>query len=675
MTVNIPPGISKQPEGQSILQGQDGSFSVEATGTSPFAYQWRLNGTNLTGKTTAALMLTGIQPADVGGYSVVVTNVAGSITSSVASLLVLSPQSIATQPVNLTVGLGQDAVFSVSASGTAPLIYQWKFNGEPLSGATNSQYNLTDARAVDLGNYSVFVTNSYGSVESSTVTLAVVEGWFRVVVNTNDSGSGSLRQAMLDVNSATASMRRSIVFNITNSSTTLNLSANLPILTNSVIIDGATPPGFAGTPLIEISGSSLISEGLHLNGGASTVRGLVINRFTGSGIILAANGSNVIQGNFIGTTRSGTDAAGNGGGIAIFAGADYTLIGGENPWEGNVISGNTGCALSINGPSYLTIQGNLIGVDVSGTLPLGSGAEGIFLQVGGFHKIGGTRRQAGNVVSANGASGIRTVGGSLHDVVFQGNFIGTDRSTTRALGNIGPGIWLNSGSSYFLVGGTEENTGNVVAFNGSHGIVVPSGTVSILGNSIFSNALAGIGNGLFFYPVLNGANSGAIATLINGTLSAVSNQNYRLEFFANPVCDTNGYGEGKTFIGFTSVTTDSNGNAAFSATIPVGNLAGQIITATATGEDNTTSEFSACRTIDPLPTSTSVTVSMPEIRPNAGFTFQLALPTGLTYVIEASSDTKNWIPIATNIALTPSVMVIDPSARNYNARFYRAVVR
>src|SRR5262249_39786928 len=93
------------------------------------------------------------------------------------------------------------------------------------------------------------------------------------------------------------------------------------------------------------------------------------------------------------------------------------------------------------------------------------------------------------------------------------------------------------------------------------------------------------------YPVLGSAVSSASSTVITGTLNSAPSETFHLEFFASPTADPSGYGEGKTYLGSTSVTTDSSGHASFSVTAPVGNLAGQVISATATDPGNNTSEF------------------------------------------------------------------------------------
>ena len=125
LTVLVPPSITAQPTNLSVVGGANASFSVTASGTAPLSYQWQFNGAGLAGATGTSLTLASVQPTNGGSYTVVVTNTAGSVTSAVAVLTVLVPPAITAQPTNLSVVEGANASFSVTASGTEPLSYQW----------------------------------------------------------------------------------------------------------------------------------------------------------------------------------------------------------------------------------------------------------------------------------------------------------------------------------------------------------------------------------------------------------------------------------------------------------------------------------------------------------------------------------------------------------------------
>ncbi len=172
LVVIEPPVIYSQPQSRTNLAGTSASFSVFVVG-SPSSYQWRRNGSDLGGATQANLLLSNVGPTDSGGYSVVVTNFAGAVTSSVANLIVLVPPSILAGPQSLTVDQGQAATFSVAAAGSLPHSYQWRFNGGDILGAIGSNYTRTNAQPPDAGEYSVVITNIAGSITSGPAILSV----------------------------------------------------------------------------------------------------------------------------------------------------------------------------------------------------------------------------------------------------------------------------------------------------------------------------------------------------------------------------------------------------------------------------------------------------------------------------------------------------------------------
>ena len=173
----VAPAITTQPAAQSVVAGSVANFSVIASGTSPFSYQWKKNGTDISGATSIPYTIATTTMADSGAYSVVVTNSAGKATSTDAALTVTATAvapAITTQPAAQTVTEGESATFSVTASGTAPFTYQWKKNGTDIEGVTTSSHT-TDATAIgDSGAvFTVVVTNSVGSVTSSGAALTV----------------------------------------------------------------------------------------------------------------------------------------------------------------------------------------------------------------------------------------------------------------------------------------------------------------------------------------------------------------------------------------------------------------------------------------------------------------------------------------------------------------------
>ncbi len=169
-----PPLITVQPTNQTKVLGQSVTFSVAATGVGTLSYQWQCNGTNISGATTNTYSRTNLQTTDAGSYSVTITNLGGSVNSTAAILVVNAAPSITGQPQSQTVSTGMPAPFTVSVSGTAPLIYQWSHNGNAISGATASSYTVVSAQTNDAGTYSVVVTNVVGSATSSSAFLNVL---------------------------------------------------------------------------------------------------------------------------------------------------------------------------------------------------------------------------------------------------------------------------------------------------------------------------------------------------------------------------------------------------------------------------------------------------------------------------------------------------------------------
>lgn len=178
--LSLPPVIILvQPRSQTKNAGDSVTFQIVATSPLPMSFQWQQNGTNLVdggkimGSTTNVLTITGISANDEALYSVIVSNTNGSVTNF-ATLTVIDPPTIAVEPANALVLPGGNAAFGVSVSGTAPLGYQWRFNGTDLSNATNASYAITSVTTNKAGNYSVVITNQAGSVTSSNAALTVV---------------------------------------------------------------------------------------------------------------------------------------------------------------------------------------------------------------------------------------------------------------------------------------------------------------------------------------------------------------------------------------------------------------------------------------------------------------------------------------------------------------------
>jgi hypothetical protein len=175
LTVNVPPSITTQPSNQTVNAAQTATFTVVASGTAPLSYQWQKAGANISGATSASYTTPATVFTDNGSqFAVVVSNLAGNITSHATTLTVNALPFITTQPSNQTVSAGQTATFAVAASGTAPLSYQWQKGGANISGATSASYTTPATAPADSGShFDIVISNSLGNATSNTVTLTV----------------------------------------------------------------------------------------------------------------------------------------------------------------------------------------------------------------------------------------------------------------------------------------------------------------------------------------------------------------------------------------------------------------------------------------------------------------------------------------------------------------------
>ena len=316
------------------------------------------------------------------------------------------------------------------------------------------------------------------------------------VINANDSGLGSLRQALIDA--ASSPGPDTVNFLIAGVAPfRISLSSSLPAIGEPIEIRGDSQPGYAGTPLVELDGLNAgIASGIELLGGQSIVKGLGIIRFSRYGIVIEGNGENQILGNFIGCTGNGRVAAPNAfGGITIRESA-ANAVGGVQAHEGNIISGNSGNGLEIRGGNAFGnyIVGNYIGVDATGTNLLANGTNGVFLSHAPGNLIGGSSAAERNVVSGNRAIGITIFGeGSVFNQVL-GNYVGVNALGNQAISNSLQGV-LISGAAYNNVGSDIPGSGNVISGNGDFGLAV-TGPLSV-SNVISGNLVGTDANGVY----------------------------------------------------------------------------------------------------------------------------------------------------------------------------------
>ena len=368
---------------------------------------------------------------------------------------------------------------------------------------------------------------------------------FATVTNTNDSGEGSLRDAISLSNSWPTDTPKRIEFAIpqtdpgydpTSGVVTISPTSPLPEIDYPVVIDGYSQPGAQANTLavgndaeikVVLDGSRAGSaHGLQITEHAgSTVRGLAINRFSGSGIVLRGGGAtgNKIEGNFVGTDASGGQDLGNGSYGVYLRYARRNTIGGTSPDARNVISGNGSHGVFVHDafhhPTSNLVQGNHIGTDKGGRRALGNDLSGVYLLGVDGDVVGGTQQGAGNVISGNKGDGVAVVGVYRYYRSYariEGNRIGTDASGGQDLGNGGNGVTI-SDSFNNVVGGAQQGAGNVISHNGGAGIKLEgwySRENRVEANELSHNDGAGIRVGT---PDFGGAPAANNALLANST--------------------------------------------------------------------------------------------------------------------------------------------------------------
>ncbi|MGA3282934.1 MAG: immunoglobulin domain-containing protein [Verrucomicrobiota bacterium] len=172
------PFIVRQPLNWTVYSGMPVNLNVGVVGPPPLNNQWQFNGTNIDGATNAILVLTSVQPADAGNYTMVASNAIGTVSSSNATLNVItSPPIFASQPTNLTIFGGGNLAFAANLVGSVPMNYQWQLNGTNIVGATNALLTLTNLQWSSEGVYSLVVSNQYGVTTSSNAVLTVPRSW------------------------------------------------------------------------------------------------------------------------------------------------------------------------------------------------------------------------------------------------------------------------------------------------------------------------------------------------------------------------------------------------------------------------------------------------------------------------------------------------------------------
>ncbi|HEX8204339.1 MAG TPA: autotransporter-associated beta strand repeat-containing protein, partial [Isosphaeraceae bacterium] len=433
---------------------------------------------SLTG-TTGTLASTGVFDVRNGSIDAILGGSVGLVKST-GGTVTLARSNTYTDPTVVQAGT---LVLAAPGGNAVP--------GDLLIGDNAGGFGVDAVRLQD--NNQVADTATVTVTGSGLLDLGVFADTFALLVetvaNTNDSGPATLREAIASSNLSGGPAV--INFAIAGAGPyTIRPGSALPAITDRVVIDGTSQPGFTGRPVIELDGSAAGAgvDGLLITAGDSLVQGLVINRFSGNGIVLDNAGGLSLLGNFIGTDSTGNVALGNGLAGVEIRGPGNT-VGGTAAGARNIISGNFGGGIEIHGgASGNLVQGNLIGTDVTGTRALGNAFDGVSIGEGSAgNTIGGTAANAGNVTSGNNRSGIRISDSGATGNVVQGNLIGTNITGSADLGNTDNGITLSLGTSSNTIGGTAVNAGNIISGNNGFGIrITDRGTT---GNVVQGNLI------------------------------------------------------------------------------------------------------------------------------------------------------------------------------------------
>ena len=244
LTVNTKPVIINQPQGLVACLGSNVNFSVLASGNTPLGYQWKFYSTNLPGATQMNLSFNLTSPVQAGPYSVTITNMAGAITSSNATLVIATPPVITNPLLPHTNLVGTAITFSTTATGTTPLVYRWQLNGEPIPGGSTTALALSNILVANGGTYSVSVSNAAGVATSSAqLTVALDVSPPTVTITSPTAAQNLVSNLLTAVGTSTDNSQ------VTNLNYSLNGSAwQKPVTTNawknwSVVLDGRLIPG------------------------------------------------------------------------------------------------------------------------------------------------------------------------------------------------------------------------------------------------------------------------------------------------------------------------------------------------------------------------------------------------------------------------------------------------
>jgi hypothetical protein len=318
----------------------------------------------------------------------------------------------------------------------------------------------------------------------------------------DDGGAHELRWAIQQHN-LNADPGDQITFHIgTGNATIAPVGSALPAITTQVLIDGTTQPGYNNSPLIQLDGTNLTNgqiagNGLDLQAGGCTIKGLIISNFWSDGILLETTSSfNLIKNCWIGTDITGNGAGGNRSvGIRILS--SKNTIGGAGT-SACVISANSGPGVLINGMSGSTfaqnniITGDYIGTNKTGTQALGNGGDGVLIEAGANNNnIGGAGGldSPNNVISGNTGNGVVIEDDTSINNYVASNRIGTNKAGTAKIPNGGDGVLIGSANNNTI--GSTGSDGNFISGNTGYGVEIAYDPDALMPTSSANNTVAG----------------------------------------------------------------------------------------------------------------------------------------------------------------------------------------
>ncbi|HEY2711698.1 MAG TPA: M12 family metallopeptidase [Chthoniobacterales bacterium] len=600
--------------------------SIHDTGTNSNLVEGNFIGTNATGNAALPNTYQGVAVFE-GAQS----NVIGGTTASARNIIAGNNlDGIAFLDAGTNANLVEGNYIGLNAAGSAALPNV----GAGVAIVTGAQSNIVGS-ATSAGGRNVISGNTYQGVvivDPGTTLNSVVGN----LIGMNPAGTASLGNGGGGVDIFGAATANTIggTSNVASNFISGNGASGIDIsgtgTNNNKVLHNFIGTTLSGSGAVPNNAGVQIFSGAQKNtigGTTASARNVISgNHFQGVTISGTGTKSNTVAGNYIGTNKTGSAALPNEtAGLSIFLGAQANVVGGPAATSRNVISGNLdqGVTITDTTTSQNQVVSNYIGVTAAGTAALANGFSGIDIFAAPSNIVGGVGK--GNLVSGNLNWGIVISGTGATANNVQGNLIGTDPTGTTGIANAFSGMALFNAAQNNLIGSSTTGAGNVIAFNVGSGIDVFDSTTignDFNANSIFSNGGLGINlvggsengfgvtandlrdpdagpNQLQNFPVLTSANSSAV---IQGSLNSVPRRTYRVDFYSSPSADSSGNGEGKTWIGSVSLTTDASGNATFNQDFSASLAVGSVVAATATGTGrgvSGTSEFSANVTVVP----------------------------------------------------------------------------